>query len=40
MGEDIVDGLLDLLGTPPSCAPAIENFETFYNHEPCGLDHI
>ena len=39
-GEINVDGLIDLLGTPPSCVPVIENFEMLYNHEPCGFDHI
>ena len=31
-GEDDVDGLMKLLGTPPSCGPVIENLEALYNH--------
>ena len=40
-GEDVVDGFITLLGTPPSCDPATENFEALDNHECYDLvDHI
>ncbi len=38
-GEEIVDGLIDLLGTPPSCDPVIENLEVMYNYGHCDFDH-
>ncbi len=34
-GEERIDGLIDLLGTQPSCVPVIENLEALYNHEQC-----
>ncbi len=40
-GVNVVDGFIALLGTPPSCDPATENFEALYNRECYDLvDHI
>ncbi len=37
-GEDAVDGLINLLGTPPSYVPIIENSEALFKHGQYGLD--
>ena len=34
-GEERIDGLMVLLGTPPSRGPVIENLEAVDNHEQC-----
>ena len=40
MGEDvIVDGFVNLLGTPPSRDPVIENLEVLYSYGQYGFDH-